>query len=54
MKLKKGEFKYILLMILMIIVFLGAVIYVFNRDAKKCDLEKGYQCDASQVFQYNK
>ena len=54
MKLKKGDFKYLLLITLLWALVVVAIIYTFNTNAESCDLEKGYQCDASQVFQYNK
>ena len=49
-----NDIKYVLLMALLMILLLALLVWKFNNTADKCDQSVGYQCDVSQVFNYNK
>jgi uncharacterized protein YxeA len=52
--MKKDDVIAMIIMILLMIMILALFIWKFNQTSKECDKENGYQCSASQVFQYNK
>jgi uncharacterized protein YxeA len=52
--MKKDDVIATIVMILLMIIILALFIWKFNQTSNECDKQNGYQCDASQVFQYNK
>ena len=52
--MKKDDVIATIVMILLMIIILALFIWKFNQTSNACDKKNDYQCDASQVFQYNK
>lgn len=50
----KEDIKCLLIVALLMFLLIALFIWKFDQTASQCDHEMGYQCSASQTFNYNK